>query len=57
MTLLLTVFTMIAFAGVYAVLLAMVGARFDALFEALFGRRVQVGGNAAFAASRRFNRA
>lgn len=57
MTLLLTAFTMIAFAGVYAVLLAMVGARSDALFNALFGRRVQAGGNAAFAASRRFSRA
>jgi hypothetical protein len=57
MTLLLTAFTMIAFAGVYAALLAMVGTRADAIFSALFGRRVQAGGNAAFAASRRFSRA
>ena len=57
MTLLLTAITMIAFAGVYAALLAMVGARADALFNALFGRRDQAGGNATFAASRRFSRA
>jgi hypothetical protein len=57
MTLLLTALTMIAFAGVYAALLAMVGARSDALFNALVGRRVQADGNAALAASRRLSRA
>ena len=38
MTMLLTAFTMLAFAGVYALLMAMLGERADALLTALSGR-------------------
>jgi len=38
MTLLLTTFTMLAFAGVYALLMAMLGQRAEALAAALLGR-------------------
>jgi|PlaIllAssembly_1097288.scaffolds.fasta_scaffold3202412_2 hypothetical protein len=41
MTMLLTAFTMIAFAGVYALLMAMLGERAGALMTALSGRPVQ----------------
>lgn len=57
MTLLLTTFIMIAFAAVYAGLLAMIGHRADAIATALLGQRPQAGGSSAFATSRRFSRA
>jgi hypothetical protein len=38
MTMLLTAFTMLAFAGVYALLMAMLGERAGALLTALSGR-------------------
>ena len=59
MTLLLTAVIMVAFAGIYAVLLAMIGSRADALVTALVGRppRVQSMGGTEFAASRRLSRA
>jgi hypothetical protein len=38
MTMLLTAFTMIAFAGVYALLMTMLGQRAEALVTALTGR-------------------
>lgn len=61
MTLLLTGLTMVAFAGVYAVLLAMIGNNLPALLRALQGDRPAaqgLGGRPATpAASRRFNRA
>jgi hypothetical protein len=41
MTMLLTAFTMIAFASVYALLMAMLGERAGALMTALRGRPVQ----------------
>lgn len=56
MALLLTFVTMIAFAAVYASVLAMVGARADALVAALFGRH-QAGGGTVLVASRAFSRA
>jgi hypothetical protein len=40
MTMLLTAFTMLAFAGVYALLMTMLGQRADALLTALTGRPV-----------------
>jgi hypothetical protein len=59
MTLLLTAVIMVAFAGIYAVLLAMIGSRADALVTALVGRRLRVQsmGGTEFAASRRLSRA
>jgi hypothetical protein len=57
MTLLLTTFIMIAFAAVYAGLLAMIGHRAEAIATALFGQRTQAGGGDTLAASRRFSRA
>jgi hypothetical protein len=57
MTLLLTVFTMVAFAGVYAGVLTMLGNSADAITSALFGRARQTDGGKALAASRRFSRA
>ena len=59
MTLLLTSFIMLAFAGVYALLLAMLGSRATDLGTALLGRplRLQASGGATLAASRRFSRA
>ncbi len=57
MTLLLTAFIMIAFAGVYALLLAMLGSRIGDIVVALAGpRRVyQAAGGNAGSASRRFS--
>jgi hypothetical protein len=59
MTLLLTTLVSVAFAGLYAVVIAMLGSRSGAIAAALFGRRgqSQAGGMPALAASRRFNRA
>jgi hypothetical protein len=57
MTLVLTAFIMMAFAAIYAVLLAMVGHHARALGTALFGTPDQPRGKAAPAASRRFSRA
>lgn len=57
MTLVLAAFTMIAFAGIYAVLLAMVGNHAGKLGTALLGLPGQAGGGTALAASRRFRRA
>ncbi len=61
MTLLLTTFIMMAFSGVYAAVLAMLGNRSAALVSALRGRsgqrlQPQLAGN-TLAASRRFSRA
>jgi hypothetical protein len=56
MTLVLTAFIMIAFAGVYAALLAMVGNHAGKIGTALLGTPDQAGG-ATPAASRRFSRA
>jgi hypothetical protein len=58
MTLLLTTMIMMAFAGVYAALLAMLGNRSGDLAAALLGRplrRVQDAGATSVAASRRFS--
>jgi hypothetical protein len=57
MTLVLTAFTMLAFAGIYAVLLAMVGNHAGKLGSALLGLKGQAGGGTTLAASRRFSRA
>nr|WP_310522683.1 hypothetical protein [Polymorphobacter sp.] len=59
MTLLLTALVMLAFAGVYAVLLAMLGSRTADLLAALLGRpaRFQAAGGTTVPASRRFSRA
>jgi hypothetical protein len=57
MTLVLTAFIMIAFAAIYAVLLAMIGKHARVLGSALFGTPDQPRGTAALAASRRFSRA
>lgn len=59
MTLLLTALTMLAFAGIYALVLAMIGSRTAHLLAALTGRDAptQTAGGAGFAASRRFSRA
>jgi hypothetical protein len=57
MTLVLIVFTITAFAAIYAVLLAMVGSHAHTLGTALSGAPRQTGGATTFAASRRFNRA
>jgi hypothetical protein len=57
MTLVLIVFTITAFAAIYAVLLAMVGSHAHTLGTALTGAPRQTGGATTFAASRRFNRA
>ncbi|MFZ4689217.1 MAG: hypothetical protein ACOYLS_08260 [Polymorphobacter sp.] len=55
MTLLLTAFIMIAFAAVYALLLAMLGSRAGPVTAALLGQPVRFQGTAT--ASRRFSRA
>lgn len=47
MTMLLTAFTMLAFAGVYALLMTMIGQRADALLTALAGRPRQTQPTAA----------
>lgn len=59
MTLLLTTFTMLAFAGIYALVLAMISSRTPHLLAALLGRevRIQAVGDTGLAASRRFSRA
>ena len=63
MTMLLAAFISMAFAGVYALVLAMLGARGGDLLAALVGQPLQAsggsvtGGEIALAASRRFSRA
>lgn len=59
MTLLLTAFIMIAFAGTYASVLAMLGSRSNDIAAALLGRplRLQPLGGTALKASRRLSRA
>lgn len=58
MTLILTASIMIAFAGVYAALVAMVGNHAGKLGQALFAAPTQgLGSTAAASASRRFSRA
>jgi hypothetical protein len=56
MTLVLMALTLMAFAGIYAALLAMLGAHAGSLGSALSGVRPQAGGTTV-AASRRFSRA
>lgn len=55
MNLLMTVFTMLAFAGVYALIAAMIGERWNLLRAALVGDSAPQ--PVAMAASRCFNRA
>ena len=57
MTMLLTAFIMIAFAGIYAVLLAMLGNSASAIIAALTGRSPQAAGGSKLAASRCLTRA
>jgi hypothetical protein len=57
MTLVLTAFTMIAFAAIYAVLLAMVGNHAGKLGNALTGGSGQGRGYSVVPSSRRFSRA
>lgn len=57
MTLFLAALTTLAFAGLYALLLAMLGSRTGDLRAALLGSRAQPAGGAPWAASRRLIRA